>query len=573
MNDRETLDARLVRVSLVTKILAVVLLCVSVPVLLMGLYLIRRNQEILGEKVMETVKNQLFRTAGQVDVWVNERVHDASRWSTSFVVFESVESLSQSQGDAERARRDLKDFLESVLGHYRSYESLFIVDLSGNILASTREERLEEWGTRLLGNGGPSRGGTVSPIYRSEFLGRPTMLVMHTIQGRNDRTVGYFAERLDLTELRALLVTAPTDPPPLFWMLDDEGRVLIKGGEVMDPPGKETFPAVLPASGMETGPVSEARLGPLGRTVYGLTRLGRSGGFLAGTVPANVAYRSLDESRNRLLMVGVPALAAVFLLSFVVAAGMLRPIQRLSQAAKRLSAGDLDVRLPVRGRDELAELTQSFNNMAATIQEKTTQLEEARNELALKNADLEAANRHLHDQAITDALTGLFNRRHFQDNLDKEMRRCEREERPLSLLLLDLDHFKQYNDRWGHTQGDEELRRVAAQVSKSIRTTDIAFRYGGEEFAVLLPSCTKAQAAEVAEKIRAAVGAHGHRAGVLGRTTVSIGVATFPDDGRAARGLVDTADGALYAAKAAGRDRVSMASAVATPPAGDARVV
>jgi diguanylate cyclase (GGDEF)-like protein len=571
MSGHESLAARLVRVSLQTKILAVVLLCVSVPVLMMGRYLIQRNEEVLGEKVRGSLNNQLFRTAGEVDEWMSERVHDASRWSTSFVVFEAVETLSQSQGDAERARRDLKDFLESVLGHYKSYESLFIVDLSGNVLASTREEKLEEWGVRQLTGGGPSRGGTVSPLHQSEYLGRPTILVMHTIQGRNDRTVGYFAERLALGELESLLVTPQTDPPPLFWMLDEEGHILVKGGKALDPPGKERFPAPLPAAGSEPAPVTEARLSGLGRTVFGLMRLGRSGGYLAATVPSNVAYRSLDESRNRLLMVGVPALAAVFLLSFVVAANMLRPIQRLSHAAKRLSAGELDVRLPVKGGDDLTELTQSFNNMAATIQEKTKQLEEARNELALKNADLEAANRHLHDQAITDALTGLYNRRHFQDNLDKEMRRCEREERPLSLLLLDLDHFKQYNDRWGHTQGDEELRRVAAQVLKSIRTTDMAFRYGGEEFAVLLPSCTKEQAAEVAEKIRTAVGAHGTRAGVLGRTTVSIGVATFPRDGRAARGLVDTADGALYAAKAAGRDRVSLAGTV--PPADDAKVV
>jgi diguanylate cyclase (GGDEF)-like protein len=577
MTERGGLGSRLVHVSLRTKILAVVLLCVSIPVLLMAIYLIQRNQGVLEEKVRETLSNRLYRTATQVDDWMSERVHDASRWSTSFVVFESVETLSQPRGDAERARRDLKDFLESVLGHYKSYESLFIVDLAGNILASTREERLEEWGMRLLNNGGPNRGGTVSPIHQSEHLGRPTILVMHTIQGRNDRTVGYFAERLDLSELEALVGPPSTDSAPLFWMLDDEGRVLVKGGKVAQPPGAETFPAPMPdaAAAPETDdrPLAiESRLKGLGRTVVALKRLGRSGGVLAATVPANVAYRSLEESRNRLLMVGVPALAAVFLISFVLARGMLRPIQSLSQAAKRLSAGELDVRLPVKGGDELTELTQSFNQMAAIIQEKTKQLEEARNELALKNADLEAANRHLHDQAITDALTGLYNRRHFQDNLDKEMRRCEREERPLSLLLLDLDHFKQYNDRWGHTQGDEELRRVGAQVTKSIRSTDMAFRYGGEEFAVLLPSCTKEQAAEVGEKIRVAVGVHGHRAGVLGRTTVSIGVATFPQDGRAARALVDTADGALYAAKAAGRDRVSLAGAPA-PPADDAQVV
>ena len=574
MTERGGLGSRLVHVSLRTKILAVVLLCVSIPVLVMAVYLIRRNEDVLGDKVRESLSNRLYRTATDVDGWMNERVHDASRWSTSFVVFESVETLSQPKGDAERARRDLRDFLGSVLGHYKSYESLFIVDLSGNILASTREEKLEDWGARLLGNGGPSRGSTVSPIHQSEHLGRPTMLVINTIQGRSDRTVGYFVARPDLAELEALLATPSTDPPPMFWMLDDEGRVVVKGGKLAQPPGTETFPARLPdaSAAAETAPIADTRLRGLGRTVFGLRRLGPSGGFLAATVPANVAYRSLDESRNRLLMVGVPAVAAVFLISFVLARGMLRPIQSLSQAAKRLTAGELDVRLPVKGSDELTELTHSFNSMAATIQDKMKQLEEARNELALKNADLEAAKRHLHDQAITDALTGLYNRRHFQDNLDKEMRRCEREERPLSLLLLDLDHFKQYNDRWGHTQGDEELRRVGAQVTKSIRSTDMAFRYGGEEFAVLLPSCTKEQANEVAEKIRVAVGAHGHRAGVLGRTTVSIGVATFPQDGRAARVLVDAADGALYAAKAAGRDRVSLTGAP-VPPADDARVV
>ncbi len=277
MSERGGLAARLVRVSLRTKILAVVLLCVSVPVLLMGGYLIRRNQEILGEKVRETVNNQLFRTAGQVDEWTNERVHDASRWSTSFVVFEAVEALSRPGGDTARARRDLKDFLESVQGHYKSYESLFIVNLSGNILASTRDEKLEEWGAKLLASGGPSRGGTVSPVHRSEYLGRPTILVMHTIQGRNDRTVGYFAERLDLSELESLLAMPSADPPPSFWLLDEEGRVLIKGGKVVDAPGTERFPAPMPAAGGETGPVTEARLAGLGRTVYGLMQLGRSG--------------------------------------------------------------------------------------------------------------------------------------------------------------------------------------------------------------------------------------------------------------------------------------------------------
>jgi len=206
--------------------------------------------------------------------------------------------------------------------------------------------------------------------------------------------------------------------------------------------------------------------------------------------------------------------------------------------------------------------------MARKIRVGRLSLEEARDELERTNEGLKAANRTLEALAITDGLTGLYNHRHFQETLDKEIRRCEREGRMLSLLLLDLDHFKQYNDRFGHTEGDAALRRVAGQIMKSIRSTDVAFRYGGEEMAVLLPSCTKDQAVEVAEKIRQAVARGVQRAARFGRrTTVSIGVATFPEDGRVARALVDLADAALYAAKAHGRDCVVQAGAGDGPKA------
>jgi len=235
---------------------------------------------------------------------------------------------------------------------------------------------------------------------------------------------------------------------------------------------------------------------------------------------------------------------------------MLRPILLLSAGAKRVSAGDLEVRLPVRGHDEVADLTRAFNEMAERIQEGRVRLEEARDELAKSNEELKSANRRLEELAITDGLTGLFNRRHFQDTLDREMQRGEREGWSLSLLLLDLDHFKQFNDKWGHSEGDNELKRVAGQLLASVRSTDSAYRYGGEEFAMLLTSCPKAQALKVAEKVRQAVASLA-RPGRFGwRTTVSIGVATFPEDGRVARGLIDMADAALYAAKARGRDRV-----------------
>ncbi len=268
-------------------------------------------------------------------------------------------------------------------------------------------------------------------------------------------------------------------------MIDGAGRVVIRQGWVEPEPGVSSFPGALPAPDAESGPVREATFPGLGEVVYGTRRL-KGGGFLAATVPADAAYRSLDESRNRLLSFGLAGLAVVLLVSLLVARGIVQPIRLLSEGARRMSAGDMDVTLPVRGQDELAELTRSFNEMSAQVR---------------------AGHETLEALAITDGLTGLYNRRHFEDVLVSEVRRAEREKAPLSLVMIDLDRFKQYNDRWGHREGDVELARVALRVKQAVRATDEAFRYGGEELAVLLPACPRPEAAAVAEKIRFAIDA------------------------------------------------------------------
>ena len=539
------------RVRFQTKVLLLVLAGVSLPVFLMGWYLLQRNEELLAEKAQKTLSNQLFRASAQLDDWMQQRLHEVSRWSASFIVFEGVEALTRtSGGDSGKARRDLDAYLESVLGHYRNYESLFVIDPRGRILAATRQERWEEWGKGLLDRGGLERAGAVSPIHRSTFLGRPTMLVLHTVQGRSGRTIGYFVERVDLRELENLLGPTDDDPAHNFWLLDQQGRVLVRAGKVADAPGEQPFGGSLPEEGKETGPVSRITLPGGGDSIYGVRRLrGPMGGFVVAAVSSGAAYRPLYESRNRLLKLGLPLVGLVLLASFLVVRGLLRPILQLSEAARNISAGDLNVALPVRGNDEMADLTRAFNEMALQVR---------------------GSQQTLESLAITDGLTGLYNRRHFEDTVDKELRRCQREARMSSLLLLDLDSFKAYNDRWGHTQGDAELKRVAAALRESIRTSDVAFRYGGEELAVLLHSCPKDQASHVAEKIRNAVREPSlNPSGLEGRTaTVSIGVSSFPQDGHSVKALVDAADAALYAAKAQGRDRVVLAGAPGVGQAG-----
>jgi diguanylate cyclase (GGDEF)-like protein len=158
--------------------------------------------------------------------------------------------------------------------------------------------------------------------------------------------------------------------------------------------------------------------------------------------------------------------------------------------------------------------------------------------------------------ATTDGLTGLTNHRAFQERLDIHLAQAGRYAKRVSLLLCDVDHFKSVNDTYGHPIGDQVLRGVAMTLLKEARTTDVVARYGGEEFAIVMPETDTAGAMVIAERIREKVGktTFDTPQGPL-RVTISLGVATFPDDGRSKPELVERADGALYHAKRHGRNR------------------
>lgn len=163
--------------------------------------------------------------------------------------------------------------------------------------------------------------------------------------------------------------------------------------------------------------------------------------------------------------------------------------------------------------------------------------------------------------ATRDGLTGIANRRSFDERLSEEWLRAQRDHQPISLILADVDYFKPYNDRYGHQQGDECLRRVAGTLAASVfRPADLPARYGGEEFAVIMPNTDARGARAVAERIRH--GLHAARlphaaSAITDHVTASLGVASLvPEAGRASDELVAAADAALYGAKHGGRDRI-----------------
>jgi diguanylate cyclase (GGDEF)-like protein len=179
--------------------------------------------------------------------------------------------------------------------------------------------------------------------------------------------------------------------------------------------------------------------------------------------------------------------------------------------------------------------------------------------VALSLANLRLREK-LRNQSIRDPLTGLFNRRYLEESLELECSRAERSKQPITVVMVDVDHFKRFNDTFGHDAGDLVLKNIGELLRRSIRQGDVACRYGGEEFMLVFPGTSASEAVGVAERVRE--GARRleivYRNQTLGRITVSLGVAAYPMAGETPAELIDAADQTLYAAKNAGRDRVEL---------------
>ncbi|MDB5599162.1 MAG: Phytochromelike protein Cph2 [Xanthobacteraceae bacterium] len=236
---------------------------------------------------------------------------------------------------------------------------------------------------------------------------------------------------------------------------------------------------------------------------------------------------------------------------------IVQPIRGLARMAQRFGRGDLDVRAPQEAwATEFAPLANALNEMAR--------------KLAAREQELRSANEHLAALASLDSLSGLANRRALDARLSAEWQRAAKVRQPIALLMIDVDHFKLFNDHYGHVEGDETLRRIGTVLAEIAGSgTDLAARYGGEEFALLLPGADLERAIEVAERLREAVNrmAIAHADAPELQVTVSIGVAAMmahPVE-QAAR-LIEAADAGLYAAKRRGRNAVVAHAATGTTP-------
>lgn len=265
---------------------------------------------------------------------------------------------------------------------------------------------------------------------------------------------------------------------------------------------------------------------------------------------AEAAQRAVNDAVDLVLLdVELPKMDGLSVLRLIRAANLKRhlPVLMLTvhdDRQKRLTAFKL-------GADDVLRKPWDSEELVARVR-RQLQLRRRMDELLEETAQL-------HQLSITDGLTQIHNHRFFQERLKEEFRRAQRYDDPLALVLLDVDHFKEVNDQYGHPVGDTVLREVASCIRSSVRDTDLIARYGGEEFAVLLPKTHLAGALTVAERVWRSIGSLRAGPAEVIKVTASLGVSGFPSRSVVSSDqLLRTADEALYRAKREGRNKICL---------------
>jgi diguanylate cyclase (GGDEF)-like protein len=342
------------------------------------------------------------------------------------------------------------------------------------------------------------------------------------------------------------------------FLIDKSGKILLSSnGELNESNGTLSNPLINQfMQGISRNSVMKFS-DDTGKEFFGaFSTLNFSDFAVVSMIEAQPAFAGVNKLVFRSLIFALAILCFGFIVSLFFSKTITNPILALVETMKKISKGDLSQRATTKSKDEIGELTNVFNQMTSDLKASHDGLEELNRSLEEKVKD---RTRQLEELATRDPLTNLFNRRHFNAKLLEEINRSKRSKNPVSVVYLDIDHFKKYNDGNGHPQGDILLKQFSLVIQTPIRNTDTCARLGGEGFCIILPETDLKGALLCAEKVRKAVESTDFPNGEkqpLGRVTCSLGVSEFPTFGHDEESLIQSADKALYHVKESGRNQV-----------------
>jgi diguanylate cyclase (GGDEF)-like protein len=511
------------------------------------------NKRALQAKASEELLGVSAQALREVDLWTKELRYDLRVFAISYEVTENLERIPLANGEPARSGiyfKRLTDYLNSVRDRFADYPELLVLDHHGHVVATSAAQPRAvplppDWAADLTKN-----DWALGPPYWDSTGTHPEMMVSVPIEsarraGRGTggmQLIGALASRVNIRAVADTLKRFAPGESGQIYLMTRTGRIIVSSRgssrELMRQGySRDAVNWLLAREGRAIQFSSFT-----GDRVVGSVRVVPALDWVVvSEIPATEAFSQVARLRNVTFGIVTLLLAVVGALAYLLSLLIVRPLDRLAQAAAKVAKGDLDVGLPVTTGGEVGYLTEVFNNMVARLRES--------------RADLERLS-------VTDALTGLYNRLRMMEVLDNEVRRSRRLRHHFSVVMADVDLFKRYNDEHGHPAGDIVLKRVAAIMREASRDVDFVARYGGEEFLIMMPETELERATEFAERIRKKLTKEQLPAG---RITLSLGVSAFPLHGDSPDQLIAEADAALYLAKRAGGDRVVAAARPKVP--------
>ena len=519
------------------QVLGIVIASVLIPSFLGGWFASNRINDLLSNQVYSEIETRTLRLSEQLDDWLKNRAGEVQAFTVSYLLNEDLKKLQgkTSREEKEESRKNIHSYLAYLLEGNNFFSGITIHNSDGSPLIT---QPLENWPVLDRLQEVPDSGQLISEVMTKD--GNRLMLTQKMDLGRN-LTPNIFTALMKIEHLQDKIVDLAPEGSVVY-ILDSEGNIKAANVEL----DKASMAPVGAVSLLYEKGKRSIYSGLQGKEVIAtsaMLEVPRWGVVLETS--KQEALLPLVAFRRQVLLMAL-GLAVLFLVpALLLARALVLPLEQLSRVSRRIRAGKPGLQVKTRIGGELGEFISTFNSMSVS-------LEESLEEITAKNEELRV-------MSITDPLTGRYNRRYIEDYLGRELELAIRTQDPLTILMIDLDHFKEYNDTYGHIAGDMALKLLGNILMETVRKTDVVARYGGEEWIICLSHTSSEGGAKIAEKLRKAVEKNVFTLkGQETWITVSIGIATAPEDGTDYSAIVEAADTAMYLAKASGRNQVQV---------------